>query len=439
MPEGEEGKREASTEGGAEPSTEAFSAEPVEAQARAPAVPNGMPLASEEMREVMASVSQYTELANSLRQKGQISRAIRMMERAVVMCARSEHGHPALAVEAARARVNLGAALSEGHRHREALTSIKEAQQGLGQVLIWASECNAGDAGVKSIESEARALRCAALVAEAIQLELAPSSEDLMANMLDEQLVDEAKRTAAGLGPAHPLANLVSGAIGKMPSRQRVGQTGNLPPIGQQSAPQLRQTSKKPEAANQELTAGEQAASPAGPKKKKDEPRQQNAKPVLRPRPGQADEKTDVFTDFLRTVEADRVNRLGALNDNWEDQAKRRLGQVHRTTKLQLELSQDDDLKEKRYTHTGHQVFMKNMKKANKCWSDTALVHEAGKEKAAPEICQVRKLNKQLFVKPPTPPPPPKETKPKIDSSLAGNIRGGASRSSVMATKPSDF
>eukprot|EP00439_Symbiodinium_sp_Y106_P066959 s2578_g11.t1 len=32
----------------------------------------------------------------------------------------------------------------------------------------------------------------------------------------------------------------------------------------------------------------------------------------------------------------------------------------------------DNDLKEKRYTSTGHQVFMKAMKKANKSWSDPA-------------------------------------------------------------------
>jgi len=408
-----------------------------EAPVMEPAVPevrepsDGMPLASEEMREVMSSVSQYTELANNLRQKGQISRAIRMMERAVVMCSRCEHGHPALAVEAARARVNLGAALSEGLRHKEALIAIKEAQEGLGQVMAWASECNPGDAAVKSIESEARALRCAALVAEALQLELAPQSEDLMANMLDEQLVEEAKRTAAGLGSGHPLATLVSSAVGKMTSRQLSRGPGNLPPIGQQSAPQLRQISKKPAAANEEHESGEKTStSPPSQSKKKsaNEPRQQSVKSSVRPRPGQADERTDVFTDFLRQVESDRVNRLGALNDNWEDQAKRRLGQVHRTTKLQLELSTDDDLKEKRYTSTGHQVFMKAMKKANKCWSDPNLVHEAGKERAAPEICQVRKLNRQLFVKPPTPPPPPPPQKPKIDASLAGNLGARANR-----------
>eukprot|EP00438_Fugacium_kawagutii_P025639 Skav209570 [mRNA] locus=scaffold281:130830:132662:- [translate_table: standard] len=59
------------------------------------------------------------------------------------------------------------------------------------------------------------------------------------------------------------------------------------------------------------------------------------------------------------------------------------------------------ELKEKRYTNTGHHVFMK------------ALLG------ATPEICQIRKLNRQLYVKPPTPPPvqPPK---PKATRHLQG-------------------
>lgn len=32
--------------------------------------------------------------------------------------------------------------------------------------------------------------------------------------------------------------------------------------------------------------------------------------------------------------------------DNWEDQAKRRLGQVHRSTQLALDLMGDEELKE---------------------------------------------------------------------------------------------
>ncbi|CAJ1351721.1 unnamed protein product [Effrenium voratum] len=118
------------------------------------------------MQELMLAAAQYTELATSLRQKGETGRAVRTMERAVGMCAKSEYDHPALAVETARARINLAAALSEASRHRAALGAVKRAQGALGRVLAWAE--------VKSISEEARALRCAALVAESIQMELCP-------------------------------------------------------------------------------------------------------------------------------------------------------------------------------------------------------------------------------------------------------------------------
>ena len=47
---------------------------------------------------------------------------------------------------------------------------------------------------------------------------------------------------------------------------------------------------------------------------------------------------------------------------------------------------------------------------------------------ATPEICQIRKLNRRLYVKPPTPPPvqPPK---PKVDQALASNLRSNHARS----------
>ena len=67
------------------------------------------------------------------------------------------------------------------------------------------------------------------------------------------------------------------------------------------------------------------------------------------------------------------------------------------------------------------------MKKANRCWSDQSLLQEAAKENATPEILQVRKLNRQLYVKPPTPPPPP-PPKPKMDQSLVNNLRSNHGR-----------
>lgn len=410
-------------------------------------------IGTEDIREVMTAVTQYTELAASLRQKGQLSRAIRMTERAVVMCTRAESGHPALAVEAARARLNLGAALSEGHRHREALANIREAQKSLAQVLNWANECNAEDGGVKSIEQEARALRCAALVAEAIQLELCPNPE---AFEEPPELTRPPAVASPGAGRRSPPERANStGAIGQSPSHGKSASlavtaaaatsssTPTLPPIGQASAPLLRQGNKKQLASNEDPDSGQNLSSPA-PGRQTKRPGASNergqAVKLTSKRPGaNADERTDVFSDFLRSVESERVARLGALNDNREEQARRRLAQVHRTTRLQLELSADDDLKEKRYTHTGHQVFMKAMKKQNKCWNDPVILTDAQKEKVSPEICQVRKLNRKLFVKPPTPPPAPPPQKPKVDTGIAGNLRGNARSSIAANTKPGDF
>ncbi|CAJ1416897.1 unnamed protein product [Effrenium voratum] len=340
---------------------------------------------TEEMQELMLAAAQYTELATSLRQKGETGRAVRTMERAVGMCAKSEYDHPALAVETARARINLAAALSEASRHRAALGAVKRAQGALGRVLAWAEACPQ-DFGVKSISEEARALRCAALVAESIQMELCPGG-------VPDSAEDAPERTAPCLAPKVTLPQIQRSARAK---------EEQMPPAPVKRGASHRRVGSEPRA---------------------------SAKLPVRPRAG-TEERSDVFSDFLRNVEAERVARLGSLTD-WEEHAKRRLGQVHRSAQLQLDLGGDEELKEKRYTHTGHQVFMKAMRKANRCWSDPVLVQEAAKEKATPEICQIRKLNRQLYVKPPTPPPAP--TKPKVDQSLANNLRSNQ-RSSVLAS-----
>lgn len=338
------------------------------------------------------AAAQYTEMAASLRQKGELDRAIRTMERAVGMASKAEYHHPAMAVETARARINLAATLSEAKRHRAALMAIKKAQNTLSRVIAWAQPCS-DDPAAHSILEEARTLRCAGLVAESIQMELCP-------------------------GPSVEPAG--SGYDAHMAPSSLPGQTVSLPPL---VPPRAETKAAKADAAATAPVAG-RARPRAGPT----EQRQAVVKVPMRPRV--VEERTNVFSEFLRGREAERVARLGSLNDNWEDQAKRRLGQVHRSTQLALDLMGDEELKEKRYTHTGHQVFMKAMKKANRCWSDPVLVQEAAKEKATPEICQIRKLNRQLYVKPPTPPPvqPPK---PKMDAGLASNLRSNHVRSSL--------
>lgn len=63
--------------------------------------------------------------------------------------------HPALAVETARARINLAATLSEAKRHRAALMAIKKAQNGLSRVIAWGEDCGedhaAGSSGTSAI------------------------------------------------------------------------------------------------------------------------------------------------------------------------------------------------------------------------------------------------------------------------------------------------
>ena len=131
-----------------------------------PSASSTMPV--EDMREILTAVTQHSDLATALRQKGQAGRAVRTLERAVAMCAKAEQVHPAIAVEAARARVNLAAALSEvgrsvylrsfqclvalglhekAARHREAIAHIRKAQRGLDQILAWAEQCGGSDSG----------------------------------------------------------------------------------------------------------------------------------------------------------------------------------------------------------------------------------------------------------------------------------------------------
>ncbi|CAK9012971.1 Putative E3 ubiquitin-protein ligase HERC1 [Durusdinium trenchii] len=244
--------------------------------------PRRVPVPSPEIQELMMAAAQYTEMAASLRQKGELDRAIRTMERAVGMASKAEYHHPAMAVETARARINLAATLSEAKRHRAALMAIKKAQNTLSRVIAWAQPCS-DDPAAHSILEEARTLRCAGLVAESIQMELCP-------------------------GPSVEPAGSGYDARGGDDGREQIcwgGERGWLTWLF--------------------------FLEPAGPT----EQRQAVVK-----------ERTDVFSEFLRGREAERVARLGSLNDNWEDQAKRRLGQVHRSTQLALDLMGDEELKE---------------------------------------------------------------------------------------------
>ncbi|CAE7455115.1 unnamed protein product [Symbiodinium natans] len=92
-----------------------------------------------------------------------------------------------------------------------------------------------------------------------------------------------------------------------------------------------------------------------------------------------------------------RVAHLLALSDDWETQTRKKLLEVHKQTKFQLDLVNTEELKEKRYSRVGHkagrlryasrlatipaevaawQVFMQNLKNSNRCWSDPEIGRE---------------------------------------------------------------
>jgi len=151
---------------------------------------------------------------------------------------------------------------------------------------------------------------------------------------------------------------------------------------------------------------------------------------------GRGIDRQDVFSDFLQSAKARREARLGASHENLQEDNKKRLHQVHRLTRLLLEQSEDDELKSKRYSKTGHEVFMKNLVRENRSRSDPVLVGEAKRSAESPEILQVRRLNRLLFVKPPTPEAVPIKRQPLVQEELAGQISGLFKTQTPQAVSP---
>lgn len=134
------------------------------------------------------------------------------------------------------------------------------------------------------------------------------------------------------------------------------------------------------------------------------------------------EEKKNIFADFLREADAEEdARRQGS--ETWQDDARRRLKAEHRTTRRMLELSEEDlELKDKRYSNDGHKVMMQSMMRDNTCRNDKILMREARRAGApSPEVYQLKKYNKDLYVKPPTPPPVAKP-KPKLGSMIASDL-----------------
>jgi len=111
----------------------------------------------------------------------------------------------------------------------------------------------------------------------------------------------------------------------------------------------------------------------------------------------------------MRSAEEEKNARLIAKGGGrHQEEIVRNLHHTHRLSTLMLEQSTDEDIKEKRYTKTGHEVFMKSILKENRSRSDPTLISQARKVGASPETYQVRNMNKLLYVargKPKTPEP----------------------------------
>lgn len=384
-------------------------------------------MATEDVLESLETAVQYTSMAQKLRAKGLIPRAIRMMERALMITERSELEHPALALEACKVRLNFAAYLSEGYRNREAVKVIKEAQDSLTRLAQWALQCPPEDLAVQALGREARTLHCSAVVAEAAALDLFEDDEQPPLAEMSEELKEAARATSSTMPPDHPLPFLVRKAFGTSAANRtsqrrrsvlkdvRRMTVSNIPlsptaaPAGEDPLPAV---TAPPETELPKLETPPQAKN----KKRLDDSLSRSKRSA---------EDRDVFKQYLRDREMARVAHLLSLSDDWEMQTRRKLEEVHRQAKFELELTNVDELKEKRYSRLGHKVYMHQMKTMNKSWSDPNISREAKKDKTAPEIFHLKKLSRKIYVKPPTvlapaPAPPPK---PKVDQALAGSMK----------------
>eukprot|EP00435_Cladocopium_sp_Y103_P056695 s107_g19.t1 len=388
---------------------------------------SSLSVATEDVLESLETAVQYTSMAQKLRAKGLIPRAIRMMERALMITQRSELEHPALALEACKVRLNFAAYLSEGYRNREAVKVIKEAQDSLTRLVQWAVQCPPEDLAVQALGREARTLHCSAVVAEAAALDLFEDDGQPPLAEMSEELKETARATSSTLPPDHPLPFLVRKAFGtSAASRTSQRKRSVLKDVTRMTVSNILLSPTAAPAGEDPLPAV--TAPPETELPKPETPPQAKNKKRLDDslsRSKRSAEDRDVFKQYLRDREMARVAHLLSLSDDWEMQTRRKLEEVHRQAKFELELTNVDELKEKRYSRLGHKVYMHQMKTMNKSWSDPNISREAKKDKTAPEIFHLKKLSRKIYVKPPAvsapaPAPPPK---PKVDQALAGSMK----------------
>lgn len=351
---------------------------------------------TEDVLDGLETVVQYTNMACRLRAKGLLPRAIRMMERALMISHRFGQGHPALALETCKVRLNFAAYLSEGFRNREAIKAIKEAQESLGRLVQWAAQCPE-ESAAQALGREACNLRCCALVAESLALDLL---EDGKPPEISEELKEMARLTISSMPADHPLQSLVRRALGRHTARPTpTGQKKKLP---KKSVSNLllelagAQTRGGPFAAPApEADAAVPPETPVTPVT----PVAKQLKYAEAPsRHKRGAEEQDVFKQYLRDLELARVAHLLSLSDDWEMHARKKLDNSRRKARFELELVDLDELKEKRYSHQGHKVFMQQLQKMNKSASDPNIRRAARKEKTAPETFHLKKLSRKIKI-----------------------------------------
>lgn len=432
------------------------------------AVPVDQPRESQPPLDVgtmTAAMSQHVSAAMGLRRERQLTRAIKQMERAIDICAGREAEHPALAVEGARVRISLGALLSEGGRHTEALSAIKEAQAALDSVRSWVRDCGDGDAGVVAIGQEAEALHCAAMMAEAVEVESYGDGHG--PKDMHKQLISEANSFAADRLPqSHPVASLAkkfdkacvvcaqpgADTVDRTPKANVADGSVKLPVVNDMRSPSGRSSpalvapsgsetepveAVRQQAMTLDIMQGSMEPMRSRSGSKCSERPQRSLRYSAKSKKDAMGRSTDIFTEFIHSAKVEKDARLAAKGGGQDDITKR-LHQKHRLTKMLIEQSEDDDLKEKRYTKTGHQVFMGAMMKENRSRSDPSLLREGRKMGAAPEVVQVKKLNGLLYVKPSTPEPVVVKKAPEVHNDLASNI-GSLFKKPDPAKQPESF
>mmetsp|Transcript_53867 Transcript_53867/g.125895 ORF Transcript_53867/g.125895 Transcript_53867/m.125895 type:complete len:412 (-) Transcript_53867:84-1319(-) len=350
------------------------------------------------------------------------------LQAALILCQEKQRQHPLLALESARLQVNLGAMLSQMDQHQEAVAKVQEAQRTLSTIQAWAHKCLGADPSVGVIASEASKLQSAAQVAESIATEpLVVRGEGGQGRDEKSQVAPLPQLSSIGKAGSHGLESSRSAPTLETPSRTKV----SLPPI----SPNMSSVSTTA------LLTGDSTSTRGA--RKHYEAGKRNKGPKSRDKDGQSQKQrkkkidysavhvehnhkvNNIFKDFLHDVQIEKDLRIRDEH-SWEEDRKKQLCALHRLTRLYYMLDIDEELKSKKYTTSGHNILMKNMVADNKSRQDVPLVGEARKLRKSPEVQSLRRLNKLLFVKPPTPEP---QTKPNTAKELMKgfNIRSNVS------------